>query len=1040
MNAILLKQKALKALKIGGITIASFLLILFVTPFLFKDYLIKNVKILAAENVNAKIDFSDLDVSFFKKFPNLTVVVENPKIIGLGTFADKQLLDATAVSVGVNVIDLIKGDIVLDAIYIDDANLDVIVDKDGNVNYNIFKSDDEKTEASSASLKFEKVKLSNANIAYQDLTTALFVNLKKVNYTGSGNLSADIFQLQSLLEMQSMDVIFDKVHYIQQKPFKGDIITKVDSKSLKFSFEKNDIKINTFPFSFSGTFGFIENGYDMDLHLKSANATFSDLLTLVPQEYGQWKEETKIDGDLAFNVDLVGKFLQDFTEKPTLKAFLSIHNGSIANKNVKLPLRHLEVNATAFLPDLDVNALKLDIEQLDFSLNKEWTKIKLHSLGKDPLNVNGFLKSKLNLDLFQKAIGLNAIDIKGDLDLDLTVDGNYATSIVTSGLRNDKIDTIISSIPKFNLKASLSNGYFKKSDLPHPVKNINFALNAQAKDSIYKNISVDLQGLNAQALTNFVKGNFKLSNLNDYPIDADLQASLKLEELEQFFPVDSIVLKGDLGIDFKAKGRYLPASKEFPVSSTWFKLKNGYIKLLAIPDLPIEAIDIETRVTSKKGSFKDLLVEVLPITFKIAGEPFRLDANLYNLENLNYNINSKGKLNLGQIYKLFKIDGLNIDGMIKTNLSLKGISSDALAGNYSKLSNSGTLEVENIAMNSDMFPKSFFINKGLFRFFKDKMRFEEFKAQYGSSNFRINGQINNVLHALNSSNQKINGSIIVNSSYLNADEFMVYAPSNSDQKANQNTNNNAAGVILIPDNLNIEMMANIKKIDYSDLKLENFKGRVTAVSSGLIFDEAKFDLAGTKVDLKGNYKPKNTKSAQFDMELAASNFDIQRAYKEIPLFRDLITMAKDAYGLISLDYNLKGVLDQNMEPVMKSLQGSGKMTLENIKFKNFKLLGGIADKTDTPSLTKGNLNDVVINTHIKNNVMTIERTKMKMAGFRPRFEGQVTLDGKMNIGFRLGLPPLGIIGIPMKITGTSDKFKIALGRYKEDESLEENTD
>jgi AsmA protein len=63
---------------------------------------------------------------------------------------------------------------------------------------------------------------------------------------------------------------------------------------------------------------------------------------------------------------------------------------------------------------------------------------------------------------------------------------------------------------------------------------------------------------------------------------------------------------------------------------------------------------------------------------------------------------------------------------------------------------------------------------------------------------------------------------------------------------------------------------------------------------------------------------------------------------------------------------------------------------------------------------------------------------MRFAGFRPRFEGQVDFDGNLNLKFRLGLPPLGIFGIPMTITGTQDKPIIKLG--KQGQELKEEAD
>ncbi|MDO7743164.1 MAG: hypothetical protein MUP99_05300, partial [Pedobacter sp.] len=68
---------------------------------------------------------------------------------------------------------------------------------------------------------------------------------------------------------------------------------------------------------------------------------------------------------------------------------------------------------------------------------------------------------------------------------------------------------------------------------------------------------------------------------------------------------------------------------------------------------------------------------------------------------------------------------------------------------------------------------------------------------------------------------------------------------------------------------------------------------------------------------------------------------------------------------------------------------------------------------------------------IDRNIITIERFKMRIAGFRPRFEGQVSFDGRLNLSGRIGLPPFGIIGIPLSVTGTQDKPKVALKRNKE---------
>jgi AsmA protein len=62
---------------------------------------------------------------------------------------------------------------------------------------------------------------------------------------------------------------------------------------------------------------------------------------------------------------------------------------------------------------------------------------------------------------------------------------------------------------------------------------------------------------------------------------------------------------------------------------------------------------------------------------------------------------------------------------------------------------------------------------------------------------------------------------------------------------------------------------------------------------------------------------------------------------------------------------------------------------------------------------------------------------MKVFGFRPRFEGQTSFDGKLNLTGRLGLPPFGILGIPFTVVGTQNNPQVKLRRAKDSDKIEE---
>ena len=205
----------------------------------------------------------------------------------------------------------------------------------------------------------------------------------------------------------------------------------------------------------------------------------------------------------------------------------------------------------------------------------------------------------------------------------------------------------------------------------------------------------------------------------------------------------------------------------------------------------------------------------------------------------------------------------------------------------------------------------------------------------------------------------------------------------------------------------------------------------------LLLKGMNFDLIGCKVSMEATYVSITPERAFFDFYINAKNFDIQRAYREVELFRNLSTSAGKCEGIVSLDYSLKGKLKAGMNPVYPSLEGGGILSLEKVKVMGLKLFNAMGKNLEKEGIKNPDLSQVDLRTTIKNNVITLERTKMKIAGFRFRVEGQTSFSGKLNLKSRLGLPPLGIVGIPIRILGTQENPKFKYGRGTHDEDVEE---
>ena len=920
MDAIKIKSILVKTAKYIGITFTVILALMFVTPYIFSDKIKEEIKKTANKKLAGEMNYSDVNVSFFKHFPSLTLTLNDFKLYGSAPFQKERLINAKEVSFGINVSSLIFGkSINIDEIYLSNSTINIKVNKDGLANYNVYIAgkEVEKTDEESAAIKLDRIEIINSQMTYDDKSTQVHFDAFGFNYLGKGDLSQDIFDLYSKAKIEKLNVFYENEQYLMNKKVDADLITKINVNSLSFVFEQNNLMINQLPVDFKGKFDFLKDGYNLDFIVKSTDSNLKDLFTAFPPKYITWLSKTELKGKTDLLLTLKGKYIESKAIAPNLNLDLKIRDGFVNYDKSAFPVSNLNLDLSTSLPSLNPELLIVNTKSISLNINQD------------------FLKAKM-----------------------------------------------------------------------------------------------------------FVKG------MNTPEIDAVFNSKIDLEKLNRAIGIPDFELKGTLVGEGKAKGKYDPQHKIFPITNANINLKSGYIKTKYYPN-PITNINILTTIKNQKGTFSDLKVNLKPAEFTFEGNPVFVEAQLDNFDDLAYDIKAKGTLNISKIYRVFSQKGLDIDGFVKADLVLKGKQSDAEKGNYSKLHNKGTLELRNILITTEYLPKKFLIKEGIFKINQDKMSFNNFLATYGQSDFRMNGYLQNVFNFATTDTGVLRGAFTLNSTYINADEFMseteviISNPKPTTLPETKSTTSKVeTGVIIIPSNLDLKFQANAQKVNFNELTLKDAKGSMNIKKGVLTMQNTGFNLIGCAVNMNAKYEASTTKKAIFEYDIKASNFDIKRAYNEIKIFREMASAAEKAEGIISLEYKLKGRLNANMEPVYPSLVGNGIVSVKDIKMHGMKMFSAVAKTTSKEEMKNPELSKVAIKSSIKNNIITLERFKFKFAGFRPRIEGTTSLDGRLNIKMRLGLPPLGIIGIPMTITGNKDNPKVKIGQKSDDlqETEDEDTE
>ena len=240
-----MNTKVKKGLKITGIVIGTILVIMLILPFAFKGKILEIVKKEANNMLNAKLEFADLNLSFFSHFPKASIELQQLSLTGIGDFEKDTLVSAKEIDIAVNIMSLFgdKG-IEINHIILEKPQVKAVKLANGNVNWDIMKPDttttvatDTTSSSSSFALKLKKFTIEDGRIAYIDDSSKMEFYTQKLNLKLSGDMSTESTSIDCHMITQNIDFISGAVPYLKNAEFEMDMKVLADLVNNKFTFD-----------------------------------------------------------------------------------------------------------------------------------------------------------------------------------------------------------------------------------------------------------------------------------------------------------------------------------------------------------------------------------------------------------------------------------------------------------------------------------------------------------------------------------------------------------------------------------------------------------------------------------------------------------------------------------------------------------------------------------------------------------------------------------------------------------------------------------
>jgi len=990
-----------------------------VLPRIYKEKIRVDLEKEINQKVDADVSFSDVNLRLWHHFPNLTLSLSDLQVKGKGEFEHDTLALVKEARIAVNLWKLItKHEIELKRIHLINPEINVYVLKNGNANYNIYKSTDTvatsatPSQPSSLKIAIDKFSIDKGKITYNDWQQNTFVKVIDIDHKGGGDFSQDVFDYETQTTIRQFSLTYNDVSYFKEKEFNYDLIMEMNLPENKFTFKENRIQINHFAFSIEGFFQQVLDEYAMNLKFNAQETEFKNILSLVPGLYMKNFDDMTTDGEMAFSGFLDGVYSDSTKEFPAFHLDVNVKNAMVKIDSLPEAFNNIQFELVVDNKEKVLDSTVIDLKQFHVDLGKHpiHGRVKVQGLSRPKVDADVLMD--VELAMLEKIFPVKGLDVKGKVNVELKTKGVY--------------DQKKSLMPPFNLAMKLSDGSVKYDSLPRPVSNIQFHLNAENKTGKLENTSIDLRQIHAEVDDNVLHGYVKLSGYPDTEIDADIDADFDLADIEKIYPVDGYQVSGKFNLDLLAKGLYSKDKKKFPMVDTKVKLTDGSIQYKTFP--PLKDIHFAAEAISKTGSLADARLDISSLKYVLEDEPFEIKGSLADLNNYEYSFAIDGKADLSKLAQVYTLEGVELSGLIDAHIRTKGLISDLEKGNYSNVKAGGKIKMAGINISGSKVTNPIKIDSAVLRFKPNKIVLEKLNGKFGSSNITLKGDISNYMSFITKSNDMVKGDLDLTCDTLVVDEWMPPAQTATGKPVPVDTANSKLTVIEVPKNLDFVFDSQIHLIKYQDVKVSELDGEITIKDGVMSLHETGFNSLNAKFSVDGDYNTRDMAHPLFDMDLDVKDLDINKAYNEVKMFRDMAPSAANTYGKFSVTYKLKGELEKDMSPKLQMLEGGGVMRIADAKINGMKMFEEISKSAKKNEINDPHLKDFVMETEIKDGKIIVKPFAIKVAGFDAEIEGFNTMAGMVSYIVKIELVPLTKIKIPFHVTGTYDNPKVALGK------------
>ena len=431
--------------------------------------------------------------------------------------------------------------------------------------------------------------------------------------------------------------------------------------------------------------------------------------------------------------------------------------------------------------------------------------------------------------------------------------------------------------------------------------------------------------------------------LDDGAMDMDLRFRTRKTSFESLLSLvpaiylndfESLKTSGSLAIEGAVKG--VMTDSIMPDATLKMQVTDGFF---SYPDLPKDISDVQIDLLANyNGTDMDLTtVELKKFHLLLGGNPF--DAKLlvdHPISDMHVAGALKGLIDIGSLKDALPMEDLDLEGQIRTDMSFDTRMSYIEKELYEDVNLEGSILVEGMSIETPDISVPVELLKLELNFTPRFVNLPGADLQMGSSDLHLEGALSNFLPYV-FQGETLAGALEISSKLLDAGELFPEEEIDTTGLAAEPLSDSldAPSQTKIPENINLLLTLDMKKLIQDESILENLKGQVRLNDGIAYLEEMELDVIdgharlGGSVDTRGEY-------TALDLTLDLREVDIPNAYSSFVTVERLAPMARYCKGDANVELDFTSLLDASFSPLYESINASGRIFTKDLQIYNMR--------------------------------------------------------------------------------------------------------